>query len=173
MRYLLSCIIDQAFCSPRETATTAMGAHIFPFGPQAIQQGQGKIRACYSCAAIEGATRGGCMTRCADCEESEVWRTHNTVWTALDNLFKFHLCLNGVPALLRTLFRHIPGQRTSYCSGNGVPIAVSSPLVRIHTPEALSERIITSNTLLISLINSLTSPSPHTVNNSICKIYCA
>ena len=36
---------------------TTMGTHIFPFGPQAIQQGQGKIRACYFCAAIEGATR--------------------------------------------------------------------------------------------------------------------
>ena len=42
---------------------TAMGAHIFPFGPQAVQQGQGKIRACYLCAAIEGAARDGCMTR--------------------------------------------------------------------------------------------------------------
>ena len=41
---------------------TTMGAHIFPFGPQAIQQGQGKIRVCYFCAAIEGATRSGCMT---------------------------------------------------------------------------------------------------------------
>ena len=41
---------------------TAMGTHIFPFGPQAIQQGLGKIRACYLCAAIEGTTRGGCMT---------------------------------------------------------------------------------------------------------------
>ena len=112
-------------------------------------------------------------TRCADCEESEVQRTHKTVWTTLDNVFKSHLRLNGVPALLRTLFQHISGQRTSYCSGNGVLIAVSSPLVRIHTPEAISERIITSNTLLISLINSLASPSPHTVDNSICKIYCA
>ena len=92
---------------------------------------------------------------CADCEESEVRRTHNTVWTALDNVFKSHLHLNGVPALLRTLFRHISGQRTSYCSRNSVPIAVSSPLVQILTPEAISERIITSNTLLISLINSL------------------
>ena len=42
---------------------TTIGAHIFPLGPQAVQQGQGKIRACYLCAAIEGATRGGCMTR--------------------------------------------------------------------------------------------------------------
>ena len=110
--------------------------------------------------------------RCADCEESEVRRTHNTVWTALDNVFKSHLRLNGVLALLRTLFQHISGQRTSYCSGDGVPIAVSSPLVRIRTPEALSERIITSNTFLISLINSLASPSPHITDNSICKIYC-
>ena len=39
-----------------------MGAHIFPFGSQAIQREQGKIRACYLCAAIEGTTRGGCMT---------------------------------------------------------------------------------------------------------------
>ena len=39
-----------------------MGTHIFPFGPQAIQRGQGKIRACYSCAAIEGTTKSGCMT---------------------------------------------------------------------------------------------------------------
>ena len=65
---------------------------------------------------------------CADCEESDVWRTHNTVWIALDNVFKSHLCLNGVPALLRTLFQQISGQRTSYCSGNGVLIAVSGPL---------------------------------------------
>ena len=41
---------------------------------------------------------------CADCEESNVWRTNSTVWTALDNVFKFHLCLSGVPALLETLF---------------------------------------------------------------------
>ena len=111
--------------------------------------------------------------RCADCEESEVRRTHNTVWTTLDNVLKSHSRLNGIPALLRTLFRHISGQRTSYCSGNGVPITVSSPLVQICTPEALSERIITSNTLLISLIDLLTSSSPHITDNSICKIYCA
>ena len=42
------------------------------------------------------------LKRCADCEESEVRRAHNTVWTALDNVLKFHLRLNGVPALLRT-----------------------------------------------------------------------
>ena len=66
--------------------------------------------------------------RCANCEESEVRRTHNTVWTALDNIFESHLRLNGVPVLLRTLFQHISGQRTSYCSGNGVLIAVSGPL---------------------------------------------
>ena len=52
-----------SFCSPWETATTAMGTHIFPFGPQAVQRGQGKIRAYYFCAAIEGTTRSGCMTR--------------------------------------------------------------------------------------------------------------
>ena len=44
-----------------------MGAHIFPFGPQAIQRGQGKIRACYFCAAIEGATRSVIITR---------WKVH-------------------------------------------------------------------------------------------------
>ena len=111
------------------------------------------------------------MFRCADCEESDVWRTHNTVWTALDNVFESHLCLNGVPALLRTLFRHISGQRTSYCSRNGVLIAVSGPLFQIRTPEAINEWIITSNSLLISLISLLTSP--HAVNNSIFKFYCS
>ena len=48
---------------------------------------------------------------CADCEESDIRRTNNTVWTALDNIFKFHLHLNGV---LTT---------------------VSGPLLQIRTPK--------------------------------------
>ena len=42
---------------------TAIDAHLNPISPHAIQRGHGKIRACYSCAAYEGAAKSGCMTR--------------------------------------------------------------------------------------------------------------
>ena len=46
-----------------------------------------------------------------------------------------------------------------------------SPLPNPYT-RAINEQIITSYSLLISLINLLVSPSPHTVDNSIFKFYC-
>ena len=38
---------------------TAMDAHLIPISPHAIQRGQGKIRACYSCAAMKAQQRVG------------------------------------------------------------------------------------------------------------------
>ena len=73
-----------------------MGTHIFPFGPQAIQRGQGKIRACYSCAAIEGATKSGCMTQAHNLLSRRKYILYTTQYSNLTNWWRGESAVEAV-----------------------------------------------------------------------------